>query len=580
MAKKHWTYLLEAEAASQAGVQIEALDHMHWRWSPVVRLVLMSFEQAMAQGQQLMKVLCKNLGDSRLIEVAHQQAKDLLRASKSDTFSNTTIMRQVLSSNILGKRGMNVVKASAAQKVQASCQRSQNQAVTKQMKASTHKLPKAIQNMMLPNKGRGASTWPTPNAAAMFQSIAATKWLIHFWEFKKGKADAGDINASWLSILAPAGKIMAQNSTSLLVKVAASAQHSFLAWQVTVEEVNGTNLFLCKPDRNHLLWLHITDLHDWVVIPSEPVVVNNLRGPLGWKRAGEAMPLHVAVCLENLKSVGVSYIKRLIQTLADFHIKGNPSRKEVEEVLFKMCLDEDKWESAWQAYQKAECEVNDGIDSEFSEVISELNQEEGNQTDLKDLKAKKRTARLKRKMIDADGPVQTKKRGRGKGKGKGRGKGRGTAKGKGKGKGGKKGSKKRMTKQGKEPRVRLRWRQLPQRHKLQRRRKVQLLPALPNPCHHLMSQCQRQPPMLPSPGHLVTQCQVKPPVLPRPDQEEMMRQRQRPCLRGLQHPRHPTQRFTNLQRRFCQNCHPLGAHWGSHTWTLDSLAGFPPAVTK
>ena len=45
MANKHWKILLEAEGASLEGVQIHALKHMHWRLNPLMRVLLMAFEE-------------------------------------------------------------------------------------------------------------------------------------------------------------------------------------------------------------------------------------------------------------------------------------------------------------------------------------------------------------------------------------------------------------------------------------------------------------------------------------------------------------------------------------------------------
>ena len=69
---------------------------------------------------------------------------------------------------------------------------------------------------------------------------------------------------------------------------------------------------------------------------------------------------------------------------------------------------------------------DDDMDSEFSEVLSELDKEDGNTQDLKDMMKKKKLQGLKRKLKSCDLELKPQKRkGKGKGKGKGRGKGRG-----------------------------------------------------------------------------------------------------------------------------------------------------------
>lgn len=130
---KDWETLLEAEAAAREGAKTDPLQHMHYRHNPVTRVVYLAFEQDRQNGQEgiqgrseahhLLSVLTRHPGDSRLIEVAHQQAKDVLRSSKQNTFANTAIMSQVLSSKILEGRKMDVLKATPADKAHAPVQR-------------------------------------------------------------------------------------------------------------------------------------------------------------------------------------------------------------------------------------------------------------------------------------------------------------------------------------------------------------------------------------------------------------------------------------------------------------------------
>ena len=61
----------------------------------------------------------------------------------------------------------------------------------------------------------------------------------------------------------------------------------------------------------------------------------------------------------------------------------------------------------------------------------DLDKEEGNQQDIRDLKDRKRKLHAKRKIAARDGPVEAKKK-KGKGKGKGKGKKKGGGKNKGK----------------------------------------------------------------------------------------------------------------------------------------------------
>ena len=90
-----------------------------------------------------------------------------------------------------------------------------------------------------------------------------------------------------------------------------------------------------------------------------------------------------------------------------------------------MLLPADKVQEVKQS-RKDKPANDDDLDSEFSEILSELGQEDGNQREIKEMRTKKKRARLQRKMgTPADVPVQDKKKKKGKGKGKGRGKGKG-----------------------------------------------------------------------------------------------------------------------------------------------------------
>ena len=67
-------------------------------------------------------------------------------------------------------------------------------------------------------------------------------------------------------------------------------------------------------------------------------------------------------------------------------------------------------------------EADDDIDSQLSEVLSELDKEDGNTQDIKEMLKKRKVQRLKRKLkSSADMDLQPKKRHKGKGKGKKKG---------------------------------------------------------------------------------------------------------------------------------------------------------------
>ena len=245
LALNHWRYLLEAEAAEARGAVVGPLAVMHWRHSALIRILLMAFEDdrrlstsGPGQAGGLLTVLAKHLGDSRLVEMAHQQAKDLFRTNKNVSFGNTSIMSKILASEILQNRGISVAKASVSDKVTAPAPGKAGEFVSlgSLMKASTHKLPKSMQELMVPRKKQ--DEWPS-TPAALFDSAAATAWLMHYWPEKDSGSWPGDlnVNSAWLSVLALPGSCLAQQSTSSLVKVVAATEYAFLAWDYSVEKL-------------------------------------------------------------------------------------------------------------------------------------------------------------------------------------------------------------------------------------------------------------------------------------------------------------------------------------------------------
>ncbi|CAK9105464.1 unnamed protein product [Durusdinium trenchii] len=346
---------------------------------------------------RLQEVMTKTLGDSRLVELAHQRAKDIIRTPKQGQFSNTAIMQRILASDILEARKMNTVKVAASTKVQAGTNRTELNSINALMKASTHNLPKSMQAIMLPQGV--TSQWPSPTPHGLWQSAAATQWLFNYWP-KAGTFPRGvTCNSAWQSILATPGTCVAQRSTASIMRVVASAEFSFLAWEMAVEQSDtGETIYVMKPSRQHLVWKSIVDLDDWAAIPTEPTLANVFQGPVGWRRSGEPMSLPMALCLAGTP-ITVQQIKDLIVLLGGDPVRGVPSRQHCEDILFQMLFNpEDLQEAKTKAEQYVSAKKpNKDIDSEFSEVLSELGHDENNQQDLKDLKVKRRKARLKRK---------------------------------------------------------------------------------------------------------------------------------------------------------------------------------------
>ena len=432
LAVKHFRIILAAESAENGGADVRPLASIFWRKSPFVRCLLMAFEQdelqknfrtAKSLAMKLQLNVAKNLGDSRVVENIHQHGRDLFRASKAQSFSNTRIFANALKSQALEQRKVPCVGASAADKAMATpWQGRWRESLINKLTSKGHKLPEQVQLMMAPKTA--AHTWPSPAPASLFQQAAASQWLFSYWE-DTTLSSTVDVNASWLSVLARPGEIVAQESTSRLVKVLASSEYAFLGMDVVVE--NGT--YILKTERCNVAWHHIVDLDDWLEVEAEPVMLG-ARGPIGWKPGHLTMQLHTAALVHGLALTFVQ-MKDLIKYLGGALPKGKLSKKAVHEQLIDMAVPDNWKELARKHLAPGEGggPDEDGFDSDLSEVVSELAQDDMNQQDLKEYKQKKRTRKLKRKLNQADGPVQPKARAKGKAKAKGQGKGK---KGKGK----------------------------------------------------------------------------------------------------------------------------------------------------
>eukprot|EP00438_Fugacium_kawagutii_P035086 Skav205139 [mRNA] locus=scaffold3411:179900:184204:- [translate_table: standard] len=443
LALGHWKMLLEAEDAKCAGALVKPLETMYWRLNPLVRALFLAFEDDEykhrvntpdSSAMRLMVNFAQHLGDSRIVENIHQHGRDLCRASKSNTMTNTSIFSNVLRSGVLEARKVPVVKFTEAEKVIKQWNASNKEPVVHKLRTHHKKLPLEMQKMMAPkNKSAGGEQWPSPSPGSLFQSVASTHWL---WKYFSTQARdvVGDVNSAWKSCLARPGQILAQNSTSQVIMVIASAEFSFLGVSMEVRvALDGLRTFHCILDRNAIAFHHIVSLDDWLHLPAEPCLANALgtRPPVGWKRVGE--PLQVdAAALVHGSSLTFQNLKDLLRETGA-SLPRQPSKKSVAELLISIIVPEEFQDAARAHYVQGEAtqEEGDGMDSELSELISELGQDDANTQDLKDLQEKKRHYRNKRALEKAEKAAKeedAKKKAKGKGRGKGKAKAKPKAK--------------------------------------------------------------------------------------------------------------------------------------------------------
>ncbi|CAL1147738.1 unnamed protein product, partial [Cladocopium goreaui] len=410
LAMAHWKILLQAEEAEAAGALVKSLSTIYWRFNPLVRALFLAFEEdaykcqvytSESQAMKLQLLFTQNLGDSRLVENIHQHGRDLCRASKSNSMSNVSIMANILKCGVLEGRKIPVVTAKETLKATgAAWQSKSKEAVVHRLRTHGKNLPVELQRMMAPNK-KAYEQWPSPSPGSLFQSCASTHWLFSY--FSSPPSEDVNVNSAWLSCLARPGAILAQESTSSLVMVIASAEYSFLG--VAMEARVGLDLertFHCIIQRHAVGFRHISNLSDWVELPVEPCLTSagGTRGPIGWRRVGHPQPLETAALLHGL-TLTFQQLKDLVKELGA-STKGLTSKKAVVELLISIACPEDKLEEVKAKYATETTEGEGQMDSDLSEVVSELGQDDGNAQDLKDLKEKKKHHRAKKALKKAE----------------------------------------------------------------------------------------------------------------------------------------------------------------------------------
>ena len=428
LATGHWKVLLKAEEAALAGVEVKPLKSMHWRLNPLVRTLLMAYEEDAAKGRlfsidsaalRLQRVIAKNLGDSRVIENIHQHGRDLYRASKAKTISNTAIMANCLRSGVLEQRKVPMVNAHEAQKAFGEAWRpAYKESVVSSMRSKGKKMPVGLQNLMLAQKGD--HTWPSPAAGSLFQSAMATQWLFNYW----GNEDLPDVdvNAAWLSFLAQPGSILAQKSSGLMVKVLASAEFGFVGLRMKVVVLDQKRFYCCCQGRDQFMTHYIHDLDDWIELHTEPSLLGGHTGPIGWVPTGHApLPLDVSALAQGHSMTFQQALGLLRLYGAAGGLPGNPSKATVMKKLIETVVPDNLKEQALSHLQAPQAKEEQMFDSDFSEVLSELGQDENNIQDLKEYKEKKKFYNMKRRMNAKDSPIP-------KAKAKGKAKAKATAK--------------------------------------------------------------------------------------------------------------------------------------------------------
>ena len=423
---EEWSFLLKLEGASLHSRETSVLDKMYWRLGTFVRVLCMAHEQDMLAGRScrdgraypLQLLVAKTLGDSRVIEVAHQQGPDLARAGRTNTVPPVPIMAGTIKSGALELRKVsNTIQVDPTEMVyNKKNYRAVN--VKKKLDPRSHKLDKGLQRMM--RRRQGKNFFPSPAPASLFPSLAATEWA---WTYCKEQYPGG-LEDSWMSCIAgKPGDVLAHLPTSSLVKVVGCAEYGVLTWHMDVSSSSNNSYFM-RPNRSLLHWMHITKLDDWVHVPTKPFVTEDCT--IEWMRTGQPLPLPIALVQGGVE-LNVVQLKKLLAILK-INRQGCNDRAGLHTLLVENILcNPDEKQKAMNAYERAGQE--EPLDSDLEDVISCLDEEDANTLDLKELKEKKKKKRYQTVKTDASKPVRGAGRARGRGRGRGRPSGGGAARG-------------------------------------------------------------------------------------------------------------------------------------------------------
>ena len=428
-----WNLLLKLEAASLHSARVTCLEKLFWRLGTFTRILAMAHQRDKEKGLdcqngeafQLHMLLCKHLGDSRVVEVAHQQGPDLQRMSRQNSMSDSTIMYGTINSGALTQRKLTCVEVDPQDIIYSSNKR--QTPIKKSLTPSSHHLDPGLQRMM--RRRQGKNHWPSPSPASLFPSLSATEWVFSWMQ---GQHPGQSIDDAWLSCLAGnCGELVAHKSTSTLWKVVGSAEFGFLAWSM---DVASNSIVFMRPNRHLLQWQFITCLDDWLHIPTKPFLSDG--GTIQWKITGPALPLQIAF-VQGKATLTVAQMKRLLHQM-QVPFSSNLGKAGLHQCLVEAFLSkDDDQKKAMDAFTAANAAPDEAMDSDMEDLVSCLDAEDANELDLKELKDKKRKKRYQRKATD-DSQKQVPDRSaasRGKGRGKGRGRARGTGRGRGRGNG-------------------------------------------------------------------------------------------------------------------------------------------------
>ena len=430
-----WNLILDAELKASQGDDICILQSMHFLKSSFVRLHFLAAEKdslvpnlhhSNSDAALLSKVATNHIGDTVVVENTHQKCKDLLRQARHDTSSRLSKFHSVITSNVFAGRSLPHLKVSDMDKARSGASKRHLGSVVKSTHPNSHQMSKEFQEVMRYKASMPGFTWPSTSQDSLFNEVGSLELLL---QLGAGTSPETLGPPTVTCLIGQPGDLVANRVASVLLVVVAVGQHAFLGWEAQVLPGNGDDFMqaaMCTSPAA-LQWHFMLNLDDWICVPSKHVCLNRY-GPLVFEKTGAPIPLLLARIQAGLQLT----IRQCQAVLKHYKVTTTSQMRKRDYfwAIFGIFLttDQEK-DSAMERSGIEKADTGDGddaqqeLDSDYEELLEQLEEVNMGDADLKSEKAKVKKMKQKQNIDDILLDMPRGGRGRGRfraGKGKGR----------------------------------------------------------------------------------------------------------------------------------------------------------------
>ena len=263
-----WRNLLRLEQlATRSPLAHQLLNDMYWTRSQPIRLLYILFERDQWQaqsraGQRWLRGLLQHLPDNKLVEDIHSTIRKDSRANINTKLNHVHIQELVLASKTLERRSIQH-KAVTGERFNAVFASTRRRSHLCRFKAQKHKLPQKWTAVM------DKRTWPSPTPESALRSSAGWHWLSTYINMRELDLPV-QVNAAWLSSFVRSHVVIQEVTTGAMYASLGNARWAVLACPLEPVPVCGQT-FLLWPLDSKVVWLHVTDLSAWQVVPTAAI---------------------------------------------------------------------------------------------------------------------------------------------------------------------------------------------------------------------------------------------------------------------------------------------------------------------